>query len=317
MSDDPRDPWRLPSVERFGEQLRELERSEHRSPRRVPPGRFAAVASIAALAAALIVVALLDSSGPADASSPVNRAPSIAVASKSVMFHSRTTVVLGGRLFGRFSQDGMLDFATGQYRTLLDVPSAGVSLERRRVDGVLYSRESHGLAGSATTMQWSAARLPGPVHAALVSAANGTTVTDPVGLLRILEKTRSLVRRLGRGTFAGVPSVRYAFSSDLASVVEAASGSRAPSSYRHVGAEVVVALDGKGRPLSISEIFSSRTKSGLCTLSSTVRFSGYGRDVHIVAPAGVRPITSGSAPATAPPIADPARLFERLVLAGR
>src|ERR1035438_5239103 len=122
MFDYPPDPWRLPSVERFGEQLRALERSEWRGPRRATSARFAALASVAAVVTALIVVALLDSSRTADALSPVNRAPAIAVASRSVAFHSTTTVLLGGRLFGRFSQDGALDFATGDYRTFLDVP---------------------------------------------------------------------------------------------------------------------------------------------------------------------------------------------------
>lgn len=313
MPDDPRDSWRLPSVERFGEQLRDLERSTQ-GPQESRPRRLAVLASVCAVVLTLVVVALLDTSHPADASSPVKRAPARAVASRSVSFHSVTTVLLGGRLFGGFSQVGVLDFATGEYQTVLSVPSAQVSLETRRVHNVVYSRESHG-SSPPGGQGWRAARVGPATHGALASALGSTSITDPVGVLRILKNTRGSVRFLGRTVRAGVPVDHYVVSSNLASVLQAASGAPAPRSYGHIRVAIAVFLDAAGRPIVVTETFSGPTSRGRYTLTSTVTFSAYGTAVQIARPSEARLIASRHALTPPPPVTDPARLFELLAVA--
>ncbi len=307
---DPLDPWRLPSVDRFGDQLRERARAEQEAPHRAPSRRLVVAASVATVAVALIVVILLERSRPAEALSPVNRAPAVAVASRSVAFHSTTTASLAGRLLGSFTEHGVIDFAGGRYQTVVGVPSAGVSVEDRRINGALYTRESHRRGAKVTVTPWRAARLAGGARVALLASPESATVTEPVGLLRILQKTGSKVTRLGPAVVDGVSVVRYSFSSNLASVVEAASGSPAPNDYDAVHAQVRVALDTRGRPVLVSESFSGRTTRGIAKLNSTTHFSSYGHTLRVAAPVGVSVGAShaGNQPSTA--VADPLRLFE-------
>ena len=95
----PEDRWRLPGLERLGEQFREAERAEgpararrHRL-RRLSP-RSALVTVAGALAAGAVALEIVS---PAGAISPVNRAPLAAEKSKSVRFTATQSITLNGR----------------------------------------------------------------------------------------------------------------------------------------------------------------------------------------------------------------------------
>ena len=150
MSPQSRDPWRLPVLDRFGAQLRELERADAARRRR----RRVSISGglVAALVAAF---ALLDMGQLAHALSPVNRAPAAAAASESVRFHSTITIAVNGRQQKRFTEHGEIDFARRNYRTTLQL-GHGEAIEQRRVDGVLYIAQLPGGRSQHAPIRWHA-----------------------------------------------------------------------------------------------------------------------------------------------------------------
>ncbi|HEX4467255.1 MAG TPA: hypothetical protein VH025_08700, partial [Solirubrobacteraceae bacterium] len=94
MTDEPRDPWRTPTLRRLGAHLRVLEgSSEPESDPRTPLWRRRSLLGYGgAVAAAAVVVVVLQSGSPARAITVINRAPAAAARSISVAFRSVTTV---------------------------------------------------------------------------------------------------------------------------------------------------------------------------------------------------------------------------------
>lgn len=319
MSEHPRDPWRLPSIDAFGAQLRERENRDHatwlareeRKRRRSPlrPG--------AALAAVLAALLFLVSGGPASAISIINRAPAAAIRSVSVAYRSVINVALGGQPRAQFAQHGQVDFATGDYTTTLTSKRAGADQERRVVDGVLYIA-AHGYNRlSARASGWTAVQLNRNQRSALASAPESDALTDPLALLRLLGNLKAPAHRIGHGTIEGASVTDYRVASDLAALLQAsAPGTPTPADYRSVRATLGVWLDHAGRPRRVTERLSAPSTSGLVALEDTTTYSRYGEPLRVEAPTGVQinPEFRGGLPV--PLVRAPSRIFEILLRSG-
>jgi hypothetical protein len=297
-------------------QLRDLEGAEEQG--RAPgKGRRRRRISISGgLAAAVIaILALVLTGRVADALSPINRAPAAAAAAESVHFSSAITIALGGRQRERFTEQGQIDFAKGDFSTTLSLGQAGGTVERRIVGGVFYIAQVRRGARPARGVHWIALRLADGQRASFTSAPEGDAFTDPPVLFRAMARTRAPVRIVGAENIDGVRITHYRLSTDLASFLHASSPSgQTSTSYRKVAAILNVWLDGRGRPRRVDEAFAGAGALGPARITTRIDFTGYGEPVAVRAPARTF-VTSERRIATPGPLfADPSRLFERLLL---
>lgn len=314
-----RDPWRLPSLDRLGSQLRRLEEEDEgrRAGLRGGRGRLLGLAGVI-LAAALTILIVVDAGQRAAALSVINRAPGLAARSTSVSFSAAISIAVDGREIRRLSQLGEIDFASGAYRTALELGGASGVLERRRAAGVLYISETSRGGRVSPASRWVATNLTAAQRVALTPAPGADAFTDPLALLGVLAKTHSPVRILGRDSIDGVPTTRYRLVSDLATVLgESADGAREPRAYRAVRATLTVWLDRQGRPRRVAELFSGTSLLGPATLETVTTFFGYGQPVSIQAPSGVRPSAARPGGGSGSLAGNPSRLFERLLFGRR
>jgi hypothetical protein len=310
MSRESRDPWRLPVLDRIGAQLRELENADATRRRR------RRISLSGGLVAALVAAfAVLNMGQLAKALSPINRAPAAAAASESVRFHSAITIVLNGRPHERFTEQGQIDFAKGDFSTTLSLGQAGGTLERRIVGGVFYIAQLRPGRRTGEPVHWLALRLAGGQRVSFASAPEGDAFTDPPVLFRAMARNRAPVTTVGHENINGVPTTHYRLSTDLATFLRASSpGAKGSGSYRKVAAALDVWLDGHGRPRRVDEAFAGATALGPARITTRINFTEYGEPVAVQAPAKAL-VTSGHRIATPGPLfADPSRLFERLLL---
>jgi len=290
MSPHPSDAWRLPTIGRFGAQLRELETAgPPRAPVPKPRSSWRAIllSSGGIAAAALIAILLILTTGrTAQARSVVNEAPAAAERSGSVRFQSVLTVTVDGRSQAGITEQGAIDFATGAFATTLRFGNAGQVVERRGVDGMLYTAERPLRAGARPgRVHWAATPLRHGARGAFASESDA--FTDPPSVFRALAGIRAPVRRIGQENIDGVPTTRYHLLTNLATFLSpAAVFVQNPLAYRRVQAALDVWIDAHGRPLRVDETFTGPSSSGRATMRTVVRFSGYGRSVSVLAPAG-------------------------------
>lgn len=312
MTQQSHDPWRLPTLERFGSELRRLEEAEPVPGTQRPKQRRRLLSAAGGtLACVLAILIALDGGQRAAALSIINRAPALAAKSLSVAFRSVTTIGANGRQLRQFSESGEIDFATGAYRTALEVPGLGL-VERRRVGGTLYrldmSRGTHGVGKP----QWFAVRLTHSQQAVLTPAPGADAFTDPLALLSLLAHTPSVVTFIGDEMIEGAPAKHYRLKTDLTSILSESSSHLAePAGYRDVLATLDVWLDQGGRPLRVAEHLAGNSPLGAAALQAVTTFSNYGQRVQIRAPRGAqqsRPLLSRE---LSPNAQDPSRLFER------
>lgn len=304
-----RDPWRLPALERFGEQFAERGASRRRLPRppRVPAAAFAA----AVLAA--VVAAIAFHGGLARAVSVVNRAPAAAERSGSVAFSSRIEVSTGGRQLRSFSQSGAIDFAGGGYATVFAASGAGSTTELISVGGMLYVQRTADAPARRARSGWVAVPLTAAERAQLASAPESDALTDPLALLRILERTRAPIQYLRGGVISGVQVKCYGLSTKLPELLRLSAGrTELPAAFDRVSGTFEVCLDTHGRPRTVAETLTGGASSGGALLTAEVAFSRYGEAAAIAAPTAVRrearPVGTPQ-----PLFGGPTRIFERLL----
>jgi hypothetical protein len=100
-----------------------------------------------------------------------------------------------------------------------------------------------------------------------------------------------------------VPTTRYHLLTNLASFLRPSAGHiQNPLVHRRVQATLDVWIDARGRPLRVEETFSGRSSSGHTTMTTVLRFEGYGRAVVVQAPAN-SVLTSNKAAAPPNPLA--------------
>jgi hypothetical protein len=280
------DPWRLPTIERFGAQLRDLENGA-RTPSTIPRARVSRLAILLSgggIAALISILLILTVGRTAQARNAVNQAPRAAERSGTVRFVSVLTITIEGRRRAGITEQGAIDFATGAYTTTVRFGSAGEVLERRSVGGVLYAaglrRHPSPRPGG---VQWVATPLQRGARGSFPS--EGDAFTDPPSVFRALSGIRAPVRRVSRESLNGVPSTRYHLLTNLASFLRPSAGHvQNPLVYRRVQAALDVWIDARGRPLQVEETFSGPSSSGHTTMTTVVRFAGYGRTVAVQAP---------------------------------
>lgn len=309
MSPDPRDPWReLPTRERFGQAMRDLAQEDER--RASLPLRLRArtvIASSGGIAAVFVVALLVLTSGhPAEALNIINRAPAAAERSGSVRFRSALRISVDGHPKAGITEHGAIDFKTGAYTTQARLADSGQILERRSLNGVLYSAHHDALS---THVRWTATHLRGGTF-----ATESDAFTDPPAVFRALAGIRAPLHRLGHQRLEGVPTTHYRLPTNLAAFLGKSAGyveNRA--AYRQVTATLDVWLDSRGRPRQVAETFSGPSASGRTTMTTSVRFSGYEQPVSVGAPpSGQVRFTHGAAQAN-PLAALPAALLARLL----
>jgi hypothetical protein len=312
MSPQSRDPWWPPVLDRFGAELRELERAEATRSRR------RRVSISGGLVAALVVVfAFLDMGQLARALSPINRAPAAAAASESVRFHSTITITVNGGQQARFSEHGEIDFARRNYRTTLKL-GHGEAIEQRRVDGVFYVAQLPGGRSPDAPIRWLGFPLAHEAATTFASAPESEEFTSPLVLLDELGGTRAPVKVVDTEDLDGVPTTRYRLETNLASLLSASPGAASPpSSYRGVDATLTVWLDRHGRPRQVDETVAGRSTGGEASITTVTGFTGYGQPVAVRAPPKVSVRAKRSIVAPSPLAASPSRSFARLLFGRR
>jgi hypothetical protein len=304
--------WRTPTLERFGEQLREAERVQTRAagrvaqPRRPVSARAGAAVAVFVLLAAVLVVV------PAGALSPVNHAPAAARQSGSVQFDSTLQVSLNGRTLTHFTEVGELDFVTGDYATTLSL--SGEHFDRRRVGNTFYGRQLHAHERIASE-RWHAVHVEQEPDG-FDRVPGGYTLIDPQVVFRVLAGSHSPVTRVGRQEVAGTQTTHYRLSTSLAAFLSAEGGPVGElAQYETVLATVDVWLDAKGRPRRVRASFAGPARLGAATMTSVIDFAGYGEPVT-VHPPSASDVSPRSAASTAL-LGDPLRAVEQLVFARR
>jgi hypothetical protein len=287
VSRNPHDPWRLPTLGRFGAQLRDLENGAP-PPSTIPRSRVSARAILLSgggiLAALACVLLILTSGRTAQARSVVNEAPAAAERSGTVRFRSALTITVDGHPRPGITEQGALDFASGAYATTVRFGNAGQVLERRSTGGLLYARERALHPGPRPgRIDWLATPLQPPIRGPFSS--EGDAFTDPLSLFRALSGIRTRVSLVGRESLNGVPTTRYHMLTTLESFLRPSAGHIQNSvSYGGIRAALDVWIDAHGRPRRVQETFTGPSASGPTTMSTLVHFSGYGRAVSVVAP---------------------------------
>jgi hypothetical protein len=314
VTPDARDPWRLPSVPKYGAQLRDLENANPLTHPVQRPG-FSwrpVLVSGGAIAAALCVVLVLSTGHSAQAQSAVNAAPAAAERSGSVRFQSALTITVNGDPRPGISEQGAIDFANSAYTTTVSLDNTGQALERRSVNGVVYSANRRRGRHAQRRTVWTATHLAGGTRGAFASESDA--FTDPPSVFRTLAGIRAPVRRLGHANVDGVPTTHYQLLTNLAAFLRPSSGYvQNPFAYRGVKATLDVWLDAKGRPQMVKETFTGPSSVGPATLSTVVSFSDYERPVSVQAPpSSVVSFTTGTT-APNPLAAGPAPLLPRLL----
>jgi hypothetical protein len=302
LSPPPRDPWRLPTIVRLGDQLRELERAGRPSTaRRSGLSRRAIGIFGAAIAVAVACLLLIFVSGrSAQARSIVNQAPAAAQGSGTVRFQSALTVQVAGRPRDGITESGAIDFKTGAFTTTVRFGHAARVFERLSSGGVLYAAalplaSAHHPRGT----RWLARPLPPRAHGAV--PFEGDAFTEPASVFRALSGVRGPVRSIGRETLGGVVSTRYRVLTNLETFLGPSQGHiENPRAYRRVKASLDVWIDARGRPLRVKETFTGPSAAGPTTMTTVIGFSGYGRPLSVSTPAHTRRVAMGSAPARAP-----------------
>jgi hypothetical protein len=274
VSPHPHDPWRLPTIERFGAQLRDLENGSPTPPTIPRPrvSRLAILLSGGGIAAALISILLILTTGrSAQARNVVNEAPGAAERSGTVRFESVLTITVDGHQRDGITEQGAIDFATGAYSTTVRFGSAAQVLERRDVGGVLYAAERRLHPGPRPEdIRWVATRLQRGARGSFPS--EGDAFTDPPSVFRALSGIRAPVRRIGHERLNGVPTTRHQLLTNLASFLRPSAGHiQNPLDYRRVRAAVDVWIDARGRPLRVDETFAGPSSSGPTTMSTVAR----------------------------------------------
>ncbi len=310
MSRQSRDPWWPPVLDRFGAQLRDLERAEATRRRR----RRISISGglVAALVAAF---AFLDMGQLARALSPINRAPAAAAASESVRFRSTIAITVNGGQQGRFSEHGEIDFARRNDSTTLEL-GHGVAIEQRRIDGVLYIAQLPGGRTQRAAIRWRAVPLAHEVSTTFASAPESEEFTNPLVLLDELGGTRAPVTVVGHELLQGVSTTRYRLRTNLASLLSSSPGAgRQPASYRAVGVTLTVWLDHHGRPRRADETVAGASSPGEASITTVTDFTGYGQPVAVRAPTKISVRANHTIVAPSTLAASRSRSFERLLFA--
>jgi hypothetical protein len=296
VSQRQHDPWRLPTIGQFGEQLRGLE-DECRTPTipRSNVSRRAILLSGGGIVAALACILVLTSGRTARAGSIVNAAPAAAERSRTVRFRSVLTITVNGHPRDGITETGATDFVNGAYTTALRFGHTGQVFERRSVKGVLYATERPMSRARSARIRWFATPLR---TGRRVFASETDAFTDPRSVFRALSGIRAPVRRIGHDDVAGIGATRYHLITDLGAFLRPSAGYvQNPAPYRRVRASLDVWLDALGRPLRLEETFTGRSASGPTTMITIIAFSGYESPVYVLAPANsIATSTKGAAP---------------------
>jgi len=309
------DDWRLPSIGRFGAQLRELENASR--PRAPAPKSGvswrAILLSSGGIAAALIAILLILTGGrTAQARNVVNEAPAAAERSGTVRFQSVLTITVDGHPRAGITEQGAIDFANRAYTTMVRLGNADQILERRSVNGVLYTGQRRLGPGARARVHWAATPLQGGTRGAF--ASENDAFTDPPSVFRVLSGIRAPVRRLGHENLDGVPTTHYHLLSNLASFLRPLAGfNQNPLAYRRIQAALEVWLDARGRPRQVQETFTGPTSAGRATMRTVVRFTGYEQPVSVQAPPSSLVKFTKATAAPNPLAAGPAALLLRLL----
>jgi hypothetical protein len=256
------------------------------------------------------IVLILTTGRTAQARSVVNDAPAAAERSGTVRFQSVLTVTVDGHPRDGITEQGAIDFTSNDYATTVRFGNASQVLERRGTGGVLYAAERGlRLGAHSPRIHWVGARLQSGRLGTF--ASEGDAFTDPPSVFRALAGIRAPVRPVGHENVNGVPTTRYHLLTNLEAFLRPSAGHiQNALAYRRVQAALDVWIDARGRPVRVRETFTGPSVSGLTTMTTVVRFTGYGRPVSVRAPIGAI-VKSAQGPLPNPLAAGPGSLLAR------
>lgn len=312
MSPEP--PTRLPRpLRQLGEEVHATVRAAEPRRSKRPRRRLIGLSLGGAAAIAVAIVVLVFSpndSGPAIAESIVNRAPEAAARSRSVQFTSEISISLDSHQLQHYTEEGAIDFANRDYSTTLNLGTAGgAQLQRRLGDRLYVGHTRHGQP--LTTARWESLPVAPEPAGRFASAPEASQFTAPPALLDGLATTRSPVSQYDHEKINGVPTTGWVLHTNLAAFLRASGAGRGrPTSYRNVGATIIVWLDKLHRPVRVRQEFASKSVSILTVLD----FTAYGSPVTVEAPPKASVIPRRPVHASNPVLGSPSGAFEQLLI---
>lgn len=280
MSHGTGNPWNQPTLRSFGNQIRALVKEAERQsqpPRRTGLTRVL-LASGTLVLVAIVAVLVFRSGRTAQARNVINEAPAAAEHAGSLRFHSTLTVEIDGHTRSLTSEEGAIDFLTGEYTATVENPTTRQRVQTRRVGRLLYVARQPTTVSSGQPTRWVSA----PVRAGMPGgfAVDSDAFTDPPTIFRTLAHISAPVRRIGP-RYIDVQTTLYRLSTNLTAFLRPATGRiEHIQAYRSVAATLNVWIDKSHRPRRVEETFSAHG-----TIVRTIaHFSGYGEAVTVQAP---------------------------------
>jgi hypothetical protein len=266
------------------------------------------LASCGLAAAAVVIVLVFVPGRSAQARSVVNEAPAAAEHAGSLAFSSTLTIRADGRRRPGISEEGAIDFLTGDYKTRTRFQSTHQLSERRRLGGLVYASRGHLAEGPGEQTHWDSAPVAKGAPGGF--AYESDAFTDPLSIFRALDRIAAPVRRIGTQKIESAPTTIYRLATNLEAFLARNEGHvQDPAMYRHVAARLEVWIDRQGRPRRVVETFSA----GDTSLRTVVRFRDYGLPVAVEAPAKNLVRSTGGAVQSNPLGSGPGSLLPRLL----
>jgi hypothetical protein len=274
-------PWDLPTLRTICAPY--LQVQEEQRQRRVRARQWArrrAILASGGLAAAVVAIVLVLNPGrSARANSIVNEAPRAAEQAGSLQFDSTLTIREAGHRRPGVTEEGAIDFLTGDYSTKTRFQSTQL-IERRSVNGLVYASRGPVAQGSSEPTHWDSSPVEKGAPGGF--AYETDAFTDPLSFFRALAHIAAPVRRIGPRTVHGVATTLYRLPTNLGAFLAPNTGRiQDPGMYRRVDARLEVWLDREGRPRQVVETFSA----GNTLMQTVVSFHGYSLPVTVQAPA--------------------------------
>ena len=214
-------PWDLPTLRAIGAPyLKEQEeRRQERARARQRVRRRALLASGGVAAVVAVIALVLIPGRSAQAHNIVNQAPRAAEQAGSLQFESTLTILEAGHPRPGISEEGAIDFLTGDYTTKTRFQGTHQLIERRSVNGLIYASRGQVAEGPSERTHWDS--VPVAKGAPGGFAYESDAFTDPLSVFRALAHITAPVRRIGAEKLKGVPTTLYRLSTDTGRVPRA------------------------------------------------------------------------------------------------
>ena len=199
------------------------------------------------------------------------RAPALAERAGSVRFRSSFSIRVGSDQFPRYTESGVISFATSEYETELALGKHGPHVQRKFRNGLLYAREVQTHSRVAPT-PWLAYRV-GPV----VQLSDHSLI-DPQVIFALMAGSSGTPDVVNHEFVGTVHTTHYRVSTSLHALLSAESEpATLTRSLEDAPGTLDVWVDNAGRPLRVEARFLRRAELRSREMRIAVRLDDYGR----------------------------------------